>query len=126
DVPGTGSALPRAGAGDAPLPALARRDSVRGGLLGQALHPVGGGSSGAVRPGPAGGGADRRGALLLPLGREADVHRPARATDAGARQLGAYLGAPGDRAGGGAARALSRAARRRRDAGGRPAVLTAA
>ena len=58
---------------------------VRGGVLGQALRPLGGGPGGALRAGAAGGGADRGGALLLPPGRQADVHRRPGPAHAGAR-----------------------------------------
>ena len=81
-LPRPSAALAAAGAGDAALPALARRDPVRGWLLGQALRVLGGSRTRPLRAGlarcrPHGGGA-----LLLPDCCAEDVHRRARARDA--------------------------------------------
>ena len=58
---------------------------------------LGGGPGGALRARAAGRGADGGGALLLPAGREADVHRRAGPRDAGAGAAGARPRAPGQR-----------------------------
>src|SRR5437870_7078045 len=99
-VPGRGGArarrglggddrLPRARAtlaaprpGDADLPALARRRSVRGGVLGEALRLLGRGVGGTLLARAGRGGPHGRRALLLPGRRQAHVHRAARAARA--------------------------------------------
>src|SRR5207245_9460567 len=99
-VPGRGGArarrgvggddrLPRARAtlaaprpGDADLPALARRRSVRGGVLGEALRLLGRGLGGTLLARAGRGGPHGRRALLLPGRRQAHVHRAARAARA--------------------------------------------
>src|SRR5262249_53262150 len=79
-----GPALAAARARDAALPPVPRRDPVRRGLLGEALRLLGGGGEGALLAGPAGRDPPRRGALLLPGRRQADVHRRTGAGGAGA------------------------------------------
>src|SRR5207244_12672133 len=99
-VPGRGGArarrglggddrLPRARAtlaaprpGDADLPALARRRSVRGGVLGEALRLLGRGVGGTLLARAGRGGPHGRRALLLPGNRQAHVPRAARAAPA--------------------------------------------
>src|SRR5207253_6808604 len=69
------AALAPAGAGDAALPALARRYPVRGRLLGEALRVLGGGRGGALLARARRRRADGGRPVLLPRRREADVHR---------------------------------------------------
>ena len=73
-----GAALAAAGAGDAGLPAVARRHSVRRRLLGEALRLPRRDQPGHVRPRLPRRDPDRRRALLLPARRQAHVHRSAR------------------------------------------------
>src|SRR2546422_739807 len=73
--------LPRARAtlatprpGDADLPALARRRSVHGGVLGEALRLLGRGLGGTLLARAGRGGPPRRRALFLPARRPTHVH----------------------------------------------------
>ena len=100
--------------------------SVRGGLLGQALHLLGRGPGGALRARAARRHSDRRRALLLSAGGQADVHRRAGPRDAGRGPAGAGPRAGDQRGRGGAAGALPGATAGLGAARGHPALLTRA